>query len=122
MALDTHRLSNPLENTHSSPSHSDCCDSLPPGAHLAAGAYATVAGRTPLPLLFDGYLPRASHLLAAGLPGGLLLQTGAVLKAVAVVGFALAYAGLYRQTNRNRMAGAVLLALGGGLFVRRTIR
>lgn len=43
-------------------------------AYLLAGAYATAAGHTPLPPLVDGYPPRASHLLAAGV--GVLLVLG----------------------------------------------
>jgi hypothetical protein len=47
--------------------------------YLVVGAYATVAATTPLPTLFDGYPPRATHLLAAG--------TGALL--VFALGFRL---------------------------------
>ena len=43
-------------------------------AYLAVGSYAVLAGATPLPTLFDGYRPRASHLLAAG-TGALLVFT-----------------------------------------------
>jgi len=35
-------------------------------AYLLVGSYATLAGVTPLPPLVDGYPPRATHLLAAG--------------------------------------------------------
>jgi hypothetical protein len=42
--------------------------------YLLAGAYATAAGHTPLPPLVDGYPPRATHLLAAGV--GVLLVLG----------------------------------------------
>lgn len=34
--------------------------------YLAIGSYETIALHTALPLLFDGYFPRISHLLAAG--------------------------------------------------------
>lgn len=48
-------------------------------AYLAVGSYELLAIETALPLVFDGYRPRASHLLAAG--------TGAVL--VFALGFRL---------------------------------
>lgn len=35
-------------------------------AYLAVGSYAVLAARTGLPVVVDGYLPRATHLLAAG--------------------------------------------------------
>lgn len=35
-------------------------------AYLLVGSYATLAGVTPLPTIVDGYPPRATHLLAAG--------------------------------------------------------
>lgn len=35
-------------------------------AYLLVGSYAALAGVTPLPPLVDGYPPRATHLLAAG--------------------------------------------------------
>jgi len=44
--------------------------------YLGAGAYATAAGQTPLPFVFDGYPPRASHLLAAGMAALLLFAVG----------------------------------------------
>ena len=47
--------------------------------YLALGSYATLASASALPLVFDGYPPRASHLLAAG--------TGALL--VFAIGFRL---------------------------------
>jgi hypothetical protein len=45
-------------------------------AYLAVGSYALVAGRTALPVLLDGYPPRAIHLLAAGFAGLLLFAVG----------------------------------------------
>ncbi|WP_459192155.1 hypothetical protein [Halosimplex sp. J119] len=62
-------------------------------------------------------------LLAAGLPAGSIFRTGAVAEAVAVVGFAAAYAYLYRSSDRERVgfygplvgAGFGVLAVGLGL-------
>ncbi|MFC7194539.1 hypothetical protein ACFQL4_07525 [Halosimplex aquaticum] len=62
-------------------------------------------------------------LLAAGLPAGTVFRTGAVVEAVAVVGFAAAYAHLYRSSDRERVgfygplvgAGFGVLAVGLGL-------
>jgi hypothetical protein len=44
--------------------------------YLAAGAYVTVAATTPLPVPVDGYPPRVSHLLAAGVAALLLVAVG----------------------------------------------
>jgi hypothetical protein len=44
--------------------------------YLLVGAYETVAIHTGVPLLFDGYAPRVSHLLAAGTAGLLILALG----------------------------------------------
>lgn len=127
--------------------------------YLALGAYATLAASVPLPSLFDGFAPRASHLfaagtaallvfavgfrllsrflvaspprplvyvvlpagalgpalLAAGLPAGPLLQAGAVVQTIAVVGFAVAYCWLFVTSDRNRLAfyGVLAGALAG---------
>ena len=62
-------------------------------------------------------------LLAAGLPAGPLFRVGAVLEAVAVVGFAAVYAHRYRATDRSRVGfygpllgtGFGVLAVGLGL-------
>lgn len=78
--------------------------------YLLAGAYATAAAHTALPPLLDGYPPRASHLLAAGV--GVLLVLG--------VGFRLFPRFLTARPPRllppvALLAGAVgplLLALG----------
>jgi hypothetical protein len=78
--------------------------------YLLAGAYVTAAGYTPLPPLVDGYPPRATHLLAAGV--GVLLVLG--------VGFRLFPRFLVTQPPRGipqvaLLAGAVgpaLLAVG----------
>ncbi|MFB6141548.1 MAG: hypothetical protein ABEJ26_14065 [Halosimplex sp.] len=54
-------------------------------------------------------------LLAAGLPAGPLFRAGAVVEAVAVVGFAASYAHLYRSTDRDRVGfDGPLLGVGFG--------
>ena len=63
----------------------------------------------------------APALLAVGYPSGTLFRAGAVLEAVAVVGFALAVALLVFRTDRNRvgfygpLAGGLLGCLGVAL-------
>lgn len=44
--------------------------------YLLAGSYETVAVATGLPTLFDGYVPRVTHLLAAGTAGLLVFALG----------------------------------------------
>lgn len=44
--------------------------------YLIAGTYETLAIYTRLPLLFDGYVPRVTHLLAAGTAGVLIFALG----------------------------------------------
>lgn len=44
--------------------------------YLAVGSYETVAVNTGLPLVFDGYVPRISHLLAAGTAAMLVFAIG----------------------------------------------
>jgi len=128
-------------------------------AYLAVGTWETLATHTVVPVLLDGYPPRASHLLAAGtvallvfavgfrllprflvahtdrrlpwlvlpagalgpvllavgIPGGPVLHAGAGLEAVAMVGWAVAYGGLYRATDRHRVGfhGPLLGTLAG---------
>lgn len=138
-------------------------------AYLALGTYGLLAAYTPLPLLLDGYLPRSSHLLAAGaaalllfavgfrllprflgaspplagvavvlsagalgpgllavgLPAGVWFRLGAVLEAIAVVGFATTFAVLWWRSPRTRVgfygvvAGMIagVVAAGLGLSV-----
>ncbi|QGA81786.1 hypothetical protein [Halomicrobium sp. LC1Hm] len=55
-------------------------------------------------------------LLAAGLDGGPLLVAGAVVEAVAILGFALAYGLLYRRSDRRRVGlRAVLAGVAAGV-------
>jgi hypothetical protein len=49
-------------------------------------------------------------LLAAGLPGGGLFRVGAVVEAVAVVGYAVAVGTLYRRSERRRVGFVGVLA------------
>jgi hypothetical protein len=130
--------------------------------YLAVGSYETVAVYTGLPTLLDGYLPRVSHLLAAGtaallvfalgfrllprflvaspptwlvkvvLPtgalgpvilattlgsGGLGFILGAIIEAVAVLGFAVAYAVLFARSERRRVGFyGVLAGAGSGVL------
>jgi len=117
-------------------------------AYLLAGSYATAAPAVGLPLLVDGYPPRAAHLLGAGaaallvfavgfrllprflaahppralvgvvLPAGALgpaalaaslvergavFAAGAALEAVAVLGFAVAFAVTFARSDRRRV-------------------
>ena len=53
--------------------------------------------------------------IALGIPGGPLLHAGAGLEAVAMVGWAVAFAGLYRATDRDRVGfyGPLLAVLAG---------
>lgn len=44
--------------------------------YLIAGTYETLASHTGLPLLFDGYVPQVTHLLAAGTAGLLIFALG----------------------------------------------
>ena len=131
-------------------------------AYLAVGTYGTLALATPLPVLFDGYPPRVTHLLAAGtatvlvfavgfrllprflvaqpprplvvvvlgagavgpailaasLPAGQWFRVGALVEAVAVAGFALAYLTLFARSDRSRVGfygvfAGVLAGVGG---------
>jgi len=86
-------------------------------AYLVLGTYATLATHTPLPVLVDGYPPRATHLLGAG--------TATLL--VFALGFRLLPRFLVTDPPRNLVrivlpAGAIaplLLAISlpaGGLF------
>lgn len=134
-------------------------------AYLTVGTYETVAIHSGFPIVFDGYVPRVSRLLAAGtaamfvfalgfrllprflvapvpkplvasvLPAGALgpallaaslgegvwFRLGAILEAIAVLGFALAYGTLFVRSTRRRvgfysvLAGAVSGVLGVGL-------
>ncbi|WP_436927047.1 hypothetical protein [Halosimplex amylolyticum] len=136
-------------------------------AYLAVGSWETLAARTAVSPVLDGYPPRATHLLAAGgaallvfavgfrllprflvaeipdwvpwivlpagalgpamlavgLPAGPVFRTGALVEAVAVVGFAAAYGHLYRSSDRRRVgfygplvgAGFGVIAVGLGL-------
>ena len=85
---------------------------------------------TPRPWLVAVVLPAgalAPALLAVDFQGGRLFAAGATLQAVAIVGFAIAVADMYRRTDRARigfhgvLAGAVLgvvaVALGWGAGV-----
>ena len=134
-------------------------------AYLTVGTYETVAIHSGFPTVFDGYVPRVSHLFAAGtaamfvftlgfrllprflvapvpkplvaivLPAGALgpallaaslgegvwFRLGAILEAIAVLGFVLAYGTLFVRSKRLRvgfysvLAGAVSGVLGVGL-------
>ena len=68
---------------------------------------------TPRPALVALVLPAgavAPALLAADFLGGVAFRLGATLQAIAVVGFAIAYADMYRRTDRDRVGfHAVLL-------------
>ncbi|WP_415381316.1 hypothetical protein [Halosimplex sp. TS25] len=56
-------------------------------------------------------------LLAAGLPAGPVFRAGAVVEAVAVIGFAVAYAHLYRSSDRRRVGFyGPLVGAGFGVF------
>lgn len=44
--------------------------------YLVVGTFETLALETPIPLLFDGYFPRISHLLAAGFAAMLVFAIG----------------------------------------------
>jgi len=46
------------------------------GLYLIAGTYGTLALHTGLPLLIDGYVPRVTHLLAAGTAALLIFALG----------------------------------------------
>lgn len=63
------------------------------------------------PVLVAGALGPA--LLAVGLPAGPLLQAGAVLETLAVVGFAAAYAVLFVRSDRDRLGFYGVLAGAG---------
>lgn len=122
--------------------------------YLVVGTYELLAISGGLPTLFDGYPPRAIHLLAAGsgalmvfavgfrllprflvahpplalvvvvlpsgavgpallaagLPAGTMFQVGAVLEAVAILGFALTVWVLYRRSDRRRVGFYAVLA------------
>lgn len=116
-------------------------------SYLAVGTYGTLALSTSLPVLVDGYPPRITHLLAAGmaallvfavgfrllprflvatpprplvvlvlgagavgpallavsLPSGPWFRVGAVVEAIAMVGFAIAYVTLFVRSDRSRV-------------------
>lgn len=78
--------------------------------YLLAGAYATAAGATPLPPLVDGYPPRASHLLAAGV--GVLLVLGVGFRLFPRFLAARPPRGLPTVALAAGAVGPVLLALG----------
>jgi len=46
------------------------------GAYLLVGSYALAASWTPLPVLLDGFVPRAAHLLGAGTAALLVFAVG----------------------------------------------
>ncbi|WP_265111336.1 hypothetical protein [Halosolutus halophilus] len=75
----------------------------------------------PPPALVAVVLPAgalAPALLAIDFRGGTLFRAGAGLEAIALVGFAVAYADLYRQSDRNRVGSrAILAAVGCGALV-----
>ncbi|MFB6189773.1 MAG: hypothetical protein ABEI57_07795 [Halapricum sp.] len=75
--------------------------------YLALGTYATLAGVTPLPVLIDGYPPRASHLLAAG--------TGALL--VFAIGFRLLPRFLVASPPRRLVPVVLLTGAFGPLLI-----
>ncbi|THE66845.1 hypothetical protein D8Y22_01620 [Salinadaptatus halalkaliphilus] len=57
-------------------------------------------------------------LLAIDLYGGRLFRLGATLQALALVGFAVAYADMFRRSDRRRVGGWVILAaVGAGTLV-----
>ncbi|WP_254768094.1 hypothetical protein [Salinilacihabitans rarus] len=104
----------------------------PPASHLlAAGAGALLLFAVgfrllprflvadPRPALVYAVLPAgaaAPALLAGDFLGGLPFRLGAALQASAVVGFAAAYADLYRRSERRRVGfPAVLAAVGFGV-------
>lgn len=122
--------------------------------YLLVGTYETLALYTGLPLLLDGYLPRMTHLLAAGtagllifalgfrllprfmvatpprplvalvLPAGALgpavlaaylgtarwMQVGALVEALAVIGFAAGTGVLFVRSDRRRVGFFGILA------------
>jgi len=124
------------------------------GLYLVAGSYGTLALHTGLPPLIDGYVPRITHLLAAGtatllifalgfrllprflvvsvprplvaivlvagavapwllavrLGVGVWFRVGAVLEAVAVIGFAVGYWLLFARSDRRRVGFYGVLA------------
>ncbi|SEW13980.1 hypothetical protein [Halobacterium jilantaiense] len=105
---------------------------LPVGVHLVAAGGALLAlfavgfrlfprflvATPPRPLvavvLLAGAL--APALLAADFYGGALFRAGAALEAVAVVGFAVAYAVLHARSDRSRVGlRAVLAAVASGV-------
>ncbi len=136
-------------------------------AYLAVGSYEITASYIALPPIFDGYLPRASHLLAAGtaillvfavgfrllprflvahppralvwlvlpsgaigplvlaatLPSGPWFIIGALIEAIAVIGFAAAFVVLFLRSERNRigfygpLAGVGFGLVGVGLGI-----
>ena len=100
--------------------------------YLAGGAYATLAATTGLPSPVDGYPPRVSHLLAAGVAALLLVAVGfrllprflvaQVPTALAVVGVPAAALGpaliaVGLPAGPVLHAGAGLETLGIGAFV-----
>jgi len=99
--------------------------------YLVAGAYTTVAATTPLPVPLDGYPPRVSHLLAAGVAALLLIAVGfrllprflvaSVPRALAVVAIPAAAVGptliaVGLPAGPLLHAGAGLETLGIGAF------
>jgi hypothetical protein len=80
------------------------------GVYLAVGAYALLAGVTPLPVLVDGNPARAHHLLAAGGAALLVLAVGARLLPRFLV--VRAPRGLFAAALPAGAAGPALLAAG----------
>lgn len=76
---------------------------------------SAVPGRLAAPVLVAGAAGPA--LLAVGLPSGRLLQAGAALEALAVLGFAVAYGLLFVRSDRDRLGFyGVLAGVGCGVF------
>ncbi|MFC4543657.1 hypothetical protein ACFO5R_17155 [Halosolutus amylolyticus] len=75
----------------------------------------------PAPALVAIVLPAgalAPALLAIDFHGGTLFRVGAGLEAIALVGFAITYADLHRQSDRDRAGGrAILAGVGAGALV-----
>jgi hypothetical protein len=80
------------------------------GGYLAVGAYALLAGVTPLPVLVDGYPARTHHLLAAGGAALLVLAVGARLLPRFLV--VRAPRGLFGVALPAGAVGPALLAVG----------
>lgn len=80
-------------------------------AYLAVGSYATLASMSALPPVFDGYPPRASHLLAAG--------TGALL--VFAIGFRLLPRFLVASPPRRLVPVVLIPGALGPLLIARSL-